>query len=256
MSAVSTGLADNPWLAFCRPIPESRARFFCFPYAGGGASTYRSWQGLLGSLVEVCPVQLPGRENRIGEPPFTRLDRLVESMDEALLPLLDRPFVLFGYSLGATLAYEWSRYLHTEHGLEPELLIVAARGAPRLPPTWPRSYDLPLDEFKRHLRDLSGTPEDVLENEELMELVLPSLRADFEIHDTYQGSPPPPLRCPVVAFGGRDDGAVPPEALPPWSEVTEGPFEMHILPGDHFGLLQSRRLPDEVTDVLERALEV
>lgn len=247
-------LTGNRWLAFHRPVPGSKARFFCFPYAGGGASIYRGWQRLLGPLVEVCPVQLPGRENRIDEPPYSRLDRLIPSMSEALLSFLDRPFVLFGYSLGATLAYEWARRLRTEHRLEPQLLIVAARGAPHLPPTWPRSYDLPLDEFKRHLRELSGTPEGVLENAELMELMLPQLRADFEIHDTYRGSEEPPLGCPITVLGGREDRAVPPEALRPWSAVSEGPFELHLLAGDHFGLLQGPLLPARIKSVLEGAL--
>lgn len=244
----------NGWLAFHRPVPASRARLFCFPYAGGGASVFRSWQGLLGPLVEVCPVQLPGREGRINEPPLTSLDELIPALDSALLTALDRPFVLFGYSLGATVAYEWAQRLRTEHGLEPELLIVAARGAPQLAPTWPRSYDLPDEDFKRHLRELSGTPEEVLDHEELMELMLPQLRADFEIHDTYRGSATPRMRCPVVAFGGRDDRAVPPEALPPWKDVSEGTFELHLADGDHFGLLQSAFLTQEVAAVLRRAL--
>ena len=242
------------WLAYYRQLPESRVRLFCLPYAGGGASAYRSWQGIMPADVEVCPVQPPGREQRIREAAISSIERLIEAIDAALGPMLDRPFVLFGYSMGATVAFEWAHRLRMEHGTEPQLLIVAARAAPQLPPTEPRMYDLPDDEFKERLRDLSGTRDGVLENEELMELVLPLLRADFEIHDTYRPTTRPPLTCPIVVFGGREDDTVPEESLRLWSAVSDGPFDLHLLPGDHFGLLESRALPERIAAMLEGVL--
>ena len=244
----------GPWLAYHRLFPESRARLFWLPYAGGGASAYRSWQGIKPDDVEFCPVQPSGRENRLRETAISSIERLIEGIDAALAPMLDRPFALFGYSMGATVAFEWAHRLRMERGMEPQLLIVAARAAPQLPPTWPRMYDLPDDEFKQSLGDLSGTPEGVLENEELIELLLPLLRADFEIHDTYRPPTRPPLTCTIIAFRGRDDDAVPEESLRFWIAVSDGPFDLHLLPGDHFGLLESRSLPERIAAMLEGVL--
>ena len=238
------------WLAFYRQLPGSRMRLFCLPNAGGGASAYRHWQGIMPADIEVCPVQPPGRENRILEAPFCSIEGLIEAIDAALGPMLDRPFALFGHSMGAAVAFEWAHRLRLARGLEPRLLIVAARAAPQLPRTWPSMYDLPDDELKRRLRDLAGTPEGVLENEELMDLLLPLLRADFQIHDTYRPTTRPPLSCPIVAFGGHDDDAVPDESLRRWSEVSAGRFDLQFLPGDHFGLLGGRALPERISAML------
>jgi medium-chain acyl-[acyl-carrier-protein] hydrolase len=204
--------------------------------------------------VDVCPVQPPGRENRIRESPLRRTGALVEAMDEALRPLVDRPFALFGYSMGATVAFEWAQHLRRTRGVEPERLIVAARAAPQVPRLWPEMYSLPDRQMKRQLLELAGTPPEILENEELMEILLPLLRADFEIHDTYAPSSLEPLDCPIDVFGGVDDPAVPEEHLRAWEAVTRAECRLRRLPGDHFGLLRGEPLTDEVRRLLESTL--
>src|SRR5262245_17886558 len=123
----------NSWISHWRHNPEARLRLFCLPYAGGGASSYKTWAENLPPAVEVCPVQPPGREGRRGELPFTRLLPLIGAISEAILPLLDRPFALFGHSLGAKVAFELARALQQKHGFNPVYLFISACPAPQLP---------------------------------------------------------------------------------------------------------------------------
>lgn len=250
-SSISPRAAADRWVAFRREQPGARLRLFCFPFAGGGASAYRRWQSLMPAGVEVCPVQPPGRENRIRDAPLTSTAALIEALDEALAPMLDRPFALFGYSMGATMAFEWAHRIRQRASVEPLMLIAAARAAPQLPRTWPAMHHLPDDELKERLHELEGTPREILDNEEIMELLLPLLRADFAIHDTYEPGPYEPLSCPVFTFGGRDDDAVDEEHLRAWREVSRGEFRFELLPGDHFSLLKDERLPRQVGRLLE-----
>jgi len=246
----SVDLTTERWLSFRRERPAARLRLFCLPFAGGGARTYRHWSTLMPPDVEVCPIQPPGRENRIMEPPLSSAEALVEALDSALAPLLDLPFALLGYSMGATVAFEWAQRLRRLHGRGPELLVVAASPAPGAPQLTPRMFDLPDEAFKAQLHELAGTAPEVLASDELMEILLPLLRADFEIHDTYEPTTLDPLDCPVVAFGGRDDRTVPEAHLNSWREVTTGAFEAHVLPGDHFSPLHDDRFPDHVARIL------
>lgn len=230
----------NPWIAFRKPRPRPRLRLFCFSYAGGGASVFRTWQADLPQELEVCPVQLPGRENRLSEERYRRIAPLTESLCEAIEPLLDLPFAFFGHSLGAIVAYETALRLRDEKGRSPVYLMVSARRAPRIPPDDPM-YELPDDEFRTRLQELEGTPAEVLEHPELMELMEPLLRADFELNDTYEPSDKPPLTCPVAGFGGLTDPDVSRENLEAWREVTRGAYRLRMFPGGHFYLHEHRQ---------------
>jgi medium-chain acyl-[acyl-carrier-protein] hydrolase len=192
--------------------------------------------------VEVRPVQLPGRETRFREPAFTRLAPLVEAMAEPLRGYLDRPFALFGHSLGALVAFELARRLQRGTGLQPVCLFVSGCGAPQTRSPESSIHKLPAAEFREELRRLNGTPPEVLENDELMDLLLPTLRADFALCETYAYSPGPPLDCPVSALGGLGDDTVSRQDLDAWREQTTGPFRLRMLPGDHFFLQTNQRL--------------
>ncbi len=185
--------------------------------------------------IEVLPVQLPGRERRLREPPHTRLEPLVEVAAQGLAPYLDRPFAIFGHSMGALVGYEVAQRLRRERDLEPVHLLVSARRAAQLPPDPEEDYKLPDGELIERLRELNGTPAEVLEHPELMQLMLPLLRADFELNDTYEPVAHPPLGCPVTAFGGTDDELLE-EELAAWGALTAGPFALRMFPGDHFFL--------------------
>lgn len=234
---MSTTNGANPWIAYRRHRPEARLRLFCFPYAGGGASVYRGWEAELPEWVEVCPVQPPGREARIRQPPYQDLDSLVAGLDEGLGAELDeRPYAFFGHSLGAIAAYELARRRRAGGRSQPVHLLVSAHSAPGVPDDDPPIHDLPEPEFLARLRELNGTPAEVLDHPELMQLVAPLLRADFRVNETYRHRPGEPLDCPITAFGGFRDGEVPKAKLEPWSAASTGRFRLHMLPGDHFFL--------------------
>jgi len=234
-STTTRNSATNPWLAYAKPRPEARLRLFCFPYAGGAASIYRTWANDLPAEIEVCPVQLPGREGRIRQSAFTRMDDLVAAAEEGLAEELERgPHAFFGHSMGALIGYELARRRARGGKTGPRHLIVSARSSPTVEDREEPIYDLPAERFRERLRDLNGTPAEVLDHPELMELVEPLLRADFEVNETYEHRPGDPLTCPITALGGLRDEEVSREGLEEWRGLTRAAFRLHMLPGDHF----------------------
>lgn len=221
------------------PRPQATARLFCLPYAGSGAAAFRQWAGLLPPTVELACVQLPGRESRMAERPLDRLIRLVPPLAQAMQPYLDRPFTLFGHSMGALISFELARYLRKVYGRSARLLAVAAQRAPQFPDSDQPISGLPDDAFIRAVQDLNGIPDEVLRNQEWLGMLLPTLRADFALCETYSYTPGPPLPCPITAFGGHDDLTVSREHLDGWSQHTAAAFSLHTLPGDHFFIHQS-----------------
>lgn len=247
----------NSWIMYRKPRPQARLRLFCFPYAGGGASVFRTWGDDLPQSIEVCPVQYPGRESRMREQAFTNIHELVASLLPALTPFFDLPFAFFGHSMGSLVAFEAARSLRRQQGPLPLHLLASGHRAPQLPDNDPPIYNLPDDEFIEELRKFNGTPELVLQNAELMMLLLPVLRADFELVGTYNYKPEPPLSIPLSAFGGTEDREVSPDSLDGWREHTTGDFVQRLYPGDHF-FLHSVRDPllrdisTDLTRVLQR----
>jgi medium-chain acyl-[acyl-carrier-protein] hydrolase len=230
------------WLAYYRPNVQAQLRLFCFPYAGGGAAIYRSWATELPTRVEVCPIQLPARETRIRENAFTNLNTLIPVLAQAITPYLNLPFAFFGHSMGALIAFELARFLRETQNLQPIALLVSGRPAPHLPIAEPSSYQLSDPEFMLHLRQLNGTPEEVLRNKELMQLLLPSIKADFELCETYNYRPGTPFTCPISVFGGSADSSVTPPQLEAWQSHTTEKITLRILPGDHFFINSVRPL--------------
>jgi medium-chain acyl-[acyl-carrier-protein] hydrolase len=167
---------------------------------------------------------------------------VLESLASAFIPYTDKPFAFFGHSLGALLCFEFAHKLRTYYGQEPCHIFVSGRRAPHLPDTDRITYNLPASEFIDELRRLNGTPKEVLENPELMSLMMPALRADFEICQTYSYSEKAPLRCQITALGGLQDEDVSTEALQAWRDYTNGPFRMRVFAGDHFFLQTSESL--------------
>lgn len=217
-------------------------RLFCFPYAGGGAVIYRGWTNNLPPSVELCLALLPGRENRLKEAPLTDIRQVVEALATVIEPYLDKPFVFFGHSMGAMIGFELARLLRRNNGRLPAALFISGRPAPQLPSTEAISYNLPEEEFKKKLRELNGTPQEVLDHPELMDLTIPLVRADFSVVETYQYVPEPPLACPITAFGGWQDRAVTKEQVEAWREQTAAAFRLWMIPGDHFFLNSSQRI--------------
>jgi medium-chain acyl-[acyl-carrier-protein] hydrolase len=214
---------------------QPAARLFCFHYAGGGASVYRQWAGKLPAWIQVCAMQLPGRETRMGERGYTHMKATIEEVAETICPLLDKPFYLFGHSMGAAISFELARFLRRSDLPQPSHLFVSARRGPQVPRRDEVLYHtLPDREFLAAIKKLGGTPDEVLQNEELMELFLPLLRADFTLLETYKYSPEPPLACPISAYCGTQDKEVNEEEMAGWREQTSSSFTLKMIPGGHF----------------------
>jgi medium-chain acyl-[acyl-carrier-protein] hydrolase len=232
-------LADL-WIERTRASGIPQFRLFCFPYAGGGTAIFRDWAKELGLNVEVCAIRLPGRERRFGEAPMRRSEQIVAAVVPILRDLLDLPFAMFGHSMGAVLAYEVARALRAAAAAEPRLLVVSAHNAPQSPPRHRNWHTLPRDALIAQLKALNGTPPEIFEHDDLVDLMLPMLRGDLELIETYQCAAGPLLTCPVLAIGGADDADVPSQELAGWASVTTGSFKPLRLPGGHFFITTGR----------------
>jgi len=208
---------------------------FCFPYAGAGASIYRGWGKLFPAELELFAVQAPGRETRFSEPFVTSISALARAAAEAILEATNKPIILFGHSLGAACAYETAQALERA-GRSPELLIVSGRQCPGTPSKRTAISHLTDTQFLQQVRTYKGTPAAVLENEELMELLLPLLRADFALAEHYKPVSAPLLTCPILGLGSTQDEWLDIKTLEPWGALTQGSFETHWFEGDHFYL--------------------
>jgi len=249
----ATPAAEGAWLAPGKARTGGRVRVFCFPYAGGGASLFRVWSSSLPAEVELWPVQLPGRENRLHERPFRRMDALARALADALTPHLEIPFAFFGHSMGALVAFELARELRHRGRPGPTELFVSGHRAPDVPDDDPPIHALEEPRFVDEVQRLNGTPAEVVADAELLALVLPALRADFEVCETYEHAREEPLACPIIAFGGLDDRKATRDRLAAWRDHTRARFSLRMFPGDHFFLARAR---DEIvaTVVEELAL--
>ncbi len=233
-------------------VPVDSIRLFCLPFAGGGALAYRNWIHGLPAGVDLWAVQPPGRANRLKEPCLTRLTDLVSALSSEFVPDLDRPFVLFGHSLGALASFELIRDLRRQGLPLPQVLVVSGQGAPQMPNPNPPLHQMPDPELIQMLRHYGGTPEAVLQDADLLQLLLPSLRADFEMLETYEYLPEDPLTCPIIVFGSQSDPRVPVAHLQAWQQQTSASFHSRLFPGGHFFLLDQQQ---EFLTALSEALQ-
>uniref|UniRef100_A0A450VS54 Medium-chain acyl-[acyl-carrier-protein] hydrolase n=1 Tax=Candidatus Kentrum sp. LPFa TaxID=2126335 RepID=A0A450VS54_9GAMM len=216
--------------------PQAKARLFCFPFAGGSTLAYRAWPEHFPAEIELRPVRLPGREERFGEACYRNVTPLVQALASGLSPYLDLPFAFFGHSMGALLAFELARILRREGGPKPFCLIVSGRKAPQIPFSGRALHKLPNSELVEELRNYGGTPEIVLQHEELMAIFTPVIRSDFAINETYVHMPETPLDCPIRAFGGETDHLVSMPDIDAWRQQTTNDFALHMFSGGHFYL--------------------
>lgn len=242
-----TSVTGENWLRRYRPRPSARRRLFCFPYASGNATFYRDWAITLPADVEVVAVQYPGRLDRIGEPCARDMDTLVDGVVAALRPLLGTDFALFGHSMGAAVAYEVTYRLEHGLGVRPRRLFVSGRPAPRHHRSGQTKHLLPDDALWDELRRLGGTTDAALVHPELRATVLPTLRADYRLVESYRPTGGPPLGTPITAITGDVDPEAPVGHVADWSSYTTGGFELRVLPGHHFYLIdQQARVLDEL----------
>ncbi|MGN9796072.1 thioesterase II family protein [Streptomyces sp. OZ13] len=229
---------DTPWFRNYRPAPDAPLRLVCLPHAGGAATFYHPVAQALSPRIEVLAVQYPGRQDRREEPAVTDIAVLADTIAEALAPRTDRPYALFGHSMGATVAFEAARRLEAAgHG--PAALFVSGRRAPCLD----REGDLQPrtdEEVVAEIRALNGTGAELLDDAEVLDMILPALRADYAAVRRYRYSDGPALRCPVTAFTGDSDPKASAADVGAWAGHTGSAFELRVLPGGHFFLVDQQ----------------
>jgi len=217
-----------------RPVREQAAvRIFCLPYAGAGAARYFRWGEHLGPDVDLCPVLLPGREARASEPAFCDLQALVRDLAAALHSACNGPFCLFGHSMGALIAFELSRHLRRAFAVTPVRLFVSGHRAPHLRSRDPALHTLSDADLVEIARDRDGVPRAVFDHDEYVRLLLPTLRADFQLCETYRYVDEAPLDCPISVFGGLDDRNTPAHDIVAWRQHTTASCAIRFFPGGH-----------------------
>jgi medium-chain acyl-[acyl-carrier-protein] hydrolase len=216
-------------------------RLFCFPYAGGNARMYREWHEWCEPEVEVIAIELPGRGIHSRTPAIESMSALIERLLPIIDPLLDKPFALFGHSMGALISFELARALRATGRKTPLRLFASGMRAPHL---WGgyQIHKLPDREFVEALRTLNGTPAEVLNDSSLLEMFIPLLRADLRLAETYQFTPESPLQHPITVFSGVSDVTTPAERLKEWQRHTRSSCTVRLLEGDHFFIQQSAHL--------------
>jgi surfactin synthase thioesterase subunit len=234
------------------PHAPRRCRLICIPYAGASASVYARWAAALTAPIELCALELPGHGHRLGEPLNRGVAALVKQFADGLGDALDMPYAFFGHSMGALLCYELTRCLASMGLPLPIKLLLSGFPAPHIRRPPPVTYDLPDREFVAAVQRYDGMEGEILANRELMELILPILRADLCACQTYRYQPGPRLATSVVALGGREDPEASQEELLGWRDLVTGGFSLHMFPGAHFFI---RTHENEVLRAIESELD-
>ncbi|MFF9088247.1 thioesterase II family protein [Streptomyces sp. NPDC014991] len=227
---------DSAWIKRYRPLESPSLRLFCLPYAGGNAGAFRRWAQLPTTGVEVVAVQYPGRQERLAEECLQDMESLADGVAAALVPLLDRPFALFGHSMGASVAYEVALRLEHRYRTKPRQVFVSGAASP-LRPMRHSDVHLSSDEaMVEWFGELGAMDEAVLADPELRPLVLPAMRADLRLIETYRPRPGRRTTAPVTAYVGDADPGVTPDDARAWRDLTSAEFSFRVFPGGHFYL--------------------
>lgn len=237
---------QSAWLRQFHSAPDAPTRLICFPHAGGAANYYFPVSKALVPAVGMLAVQYPGRHDRRQERALESINELADRIAIELKPWLDRPFALFGHSMGATLAFEVGLRLQTSQQTKPLALFVSGRAAPsRQRTTTIHQYDNAA--FVQELKRLGGTDSRVLDYEEVLRAFLPAIRSDYKAIETYRYQPGERMHCPTFALCGNADIRVDVNDVLAWREHTSGEFDLTVFPGGHFYLNEQTQAVADLT---------
>ncbi|WP_010099276.1 thioesterase II family protein [Ornithinibacillus scapharcae] len=241
----------NKWRKVISPSTSKKLTLFCFPYAGGSGHIFYNWHHFCTTDLEIQSIQLPGRGIRISELPINNIEELIKDLYAGIDFDWSQPYAFFGHSMGALISYELAAFLYEQEKELPQGLFLSARVPPHLTDRGKHVHLLSEQEFIQELRRLDGTPEEVLHNEELLQLMLPTIRADFAICETYQYTKRNPLPIPITVFGGKGDMEVSPNQLTEWKQYTSKNFQQFTYDGGHFFLHQHK---GDIVQTIEKQL--
>ncbi len=242
------------WVTFPKPQPHAQLRLFCLPFAGGGASIYRSWVNQLSPNIEVCPIQLPARENRYSESAITDAKLMANLVMKELLPFINKPYAIFGHSMGALLAFEVCRSLQAGGHVLPKVVFLSAHRAPHLPRKRDLLYLLPENQFIDRLKAYGGFPDEILNNQEFLNFILPIMRSDMTLCDLYQYEEKElSLNIHFELFVGEQDPEVGFNEMSPWAIHTNQSSSLTTFKGGHFFL---RSHESEVIESIKNKIEL
>lgn len=236
MNSSTPCTAQNPdvWFRKTPPVAGAEVTIVCLPHAGGGASAFRDWRGQLPGNVEILAVQYPGHEGRWAEPLCRNVSDISGPLATAIAARSLPNLVLYGHSLGAFIAFEVARVLQRRGGLHPQHLFVSGSRAPDIAPSGELMHTAPEDVFLKRLRGLGGIPDEILGHAQLMNVLTPIMRCDFEIDEKYHSTSETPLDCAITAFVGAFDQDVPEQQADGWRLYTRRSFQLHVLPAGHW----------------------
>ncbi|MER9714544.1 alpha/beta fold hydrolase [Mesorhizobium sp. M0174] len=222
-------------LSVVKSSPEPSYRIIFFPHGGGSVQSFRTWSEYLPEDIELICIDLPGRGKRSAEASIRSMDVLVPMVTEALRDYSDRPFIFFGHSVGALVAYEIARFLEKAGRPSPFHVVVSAHPSADVPADEPPLYSYADDKLTDVIRSLGLVPKEALANDELLHnFILPPMRADFELAETYDRNLPTPLDVAITAMGGAQDETINTNDLDKWRQLTTSRFARIMFEGDHF----------------------
>lgn len=229
-------MTRNPWYLEYKKNPKAAIRLFCFHHSGGGASAYYPWVESLSPYIEMISIQLPGREDRFTEPLINSLRDILDALTEGFHLYTEKPFFVFGHSLGGLIAFELVKSIYQRYSLYPQHIIISAAKAPHMPFRMKTLSSLENKILKEELKIYNGIDEGILNNDELLDLFLPIIRNDFSISERYYSTDVVSLPCDILHLSGDLDVSVNEEEIQAWKAYTAGKFEHISFQGGHFFL--------------------
>ncbi|MDF2388848.1 hypothetical protein JMG10_45970, partial [Nostoc ellipsosporum NOK] len=248
-----TELADQTasWIAYHKPKPNSYLRLFCFHPWGSSASIFKNWSEELPPEIEVLPIQLPGRQKRLKEKPFTEFVTLIQVLGNFIHPYLNKPFAFYGHSMGALIAFELAYVVKQKYNINPQYLFLGGAQPPSDVSFLNRIKSLSPDQSLNYLLDISEIPEAIYNDKPLFEELIEIFKADLQLLQSYCHKKQEPLDCPIYTFGGIDDSSISEKQLALWSYHTHNSFKLQMLPGKHMFLKNSLK---SILDIISQEI--